>query len=68
MKNLWNNMISLLTLQEVMSLTSVQGKLHASALCFIFYVDSFMQLGHFTKFHPSCSAPRFTLSLRWPYA
>ncbi|RZR83749.1 hypothetical protein BHM03_00010445 [Ensete ventricosum] len=40
MKNLWNNMISPLTLQEVMSLTSIQGKFHASALCFIFYVDS----------------------------
>ncbi|RWW63230.1 hypothetical protein BHE74_00029604 [Ensete ventricosum] len=33
-------MISLLPLQEFMSLTSVQGKLCASALCFIFYVDS----------------------------
>ncbi|RWW53805.1 hypothetical protein BHE74_00039667 [Ensete ventricosum] len=40
MKNPWNNMISLLSLQEFMPLTSVQGKLHASAPCFIFYVDS----------------------------
>ncbi|RWW67146.1 hypothetical protein BHE74_00025430 [Ensete ventricosum] len=40
MKNLWNDMIQLLPLQELKSLTSVQGKLCASALCFIFYVDS----------------------------
>ncbi|RRT32196.1 hypothetical protein B296_00040370, partial [Ensete ventricosum] len=33
-------MISLLPLQEFMPPTSVQGKLHASALCSIFYVDS----------------------------
>ncbi|RZS25331.1 hypothetical protein BHM03_00058516 [Ensete ventricosum] len=36
MKNPWNDIISLLPLQEFMSLTSVQGKLHVS----IFYVDS----------------------------
>ncbi|RWW39263.1 hypothetical protein BHE74_00055420 [Ensete ventricosum] len=40
MKNPWNNMIPLLPLQEFMSLTFVQGKLRASALCSIFYVDS----------------------------
>ncbi|RWW87802.1 hypothetical protein BHE74_00003356 [Ensete ventricosum] len=40
MKNPWYNMISLLPLQEFMPLTSVQGKLCASALCSIFYVDS----------------------------
>ncbi|RWW49199.1 hypothetical protein BHE74_00044669 [Ensete ventricosum] len=40
MKNPWNDMISLLPLQEFMSLTSVQGKLRASAPCSIFYVDS----------------------------
>ncbi|RWW31867.1 hypothetical protein GW17_00003491 [Ensete ventricosum] len=40
MKNPWNDMIPLLPLQEFMLLTSVQGKLRASALCFIFYVDS----------------------------
>ncbi|RWW73375.1 hypothetical protein BHE74_00018760 [Ensete ventricosum] len=40
MKNPWNNMISPLSLQEFMSLTSVQGKLCVSAPCFIFYVDS----------------------------
>ncbi|RWW68346.1 hypothetical protein BHE74_00024124 [Ensete ventricosum] len=40
MKNPWNNMIPLLPLQEFMSLISVQGKLHASAPCSIFYVDS----------------------------
>ncbi|RWW61672.1 hypothetical protein BHE74_00031256 [Ensete ventricosum] len=33
-------MIPLLPLQEFMPLTSVQGKLRASAPCFIFYVDS----------------------------
>ncbi|RWV76932.1 hypothetical protein BHE74_00002929 [Ensete ventricosum] len=41
MKNLWNDMISLLPLQEFMSLTPVQGKLRASAPCFIFYKSSF---------------------------
>ncbi|RRT40767.1 hypothetical protein B296_00037509 [Ensete ventricosum] len=40
MKNPWNDMITLLPLQEFMSLTSVQGKLRAFALCSIFYVDS----------------------------
>ncbi|RRT34637.1 hypothetical protein B296_00046404 [Ensete ventricosum] len=34
MKNLWNGIISLLPLQEFMSLTSVQGELRASALYF----------------------------------
>ncbi|RRT75602.1 hypothetical protein B296_00009937 [Ensete ventricosum] len=34
-------MISLLPIQELMSLISVQGKLRASAPCSIFYVDSF---------------------------
>ncbi|RWW26495.1 hypothetical protein BHE74_00040431 [Ensete ventricosum] len=34
MKNSWNDIISLLPLQEFMSLTSVQGKLCASALYF----------------------------------
>ncbi|RWW67425.1 hypothetical protein BHE74_00025133 [Ensete ventricosum] len=40
MKNPWNDIISLLPLQEFMSSTSIQGKLCASASCFIFYVDS----------------------------
>ncbi|RRT58568.1 hypothetical protein B296_00040911 [Ensete ventricosum] len=40
MKNPWNDMIIFLPLQEFMSLTSVQGKLHASTLCFISRVDS----------------------------
>ncbi|RZS18123.1 hypothetical protein BHM03_00050349 [Ensete ventricosum] len=31
MKNLWNDIIPLLPLQEFMSLTCVQGKLHAFA-------------------------------------
>ncbi|RWW31141.1 hypothetical protein GW17_00004236 [Ensete ventricosum] len=34
MKNPWNNIIPLLPLQELMSLTSIQGKLRASAPCF----------------------------------
>ncbi|RWW77466.1 hypothetical protein BHE74_00014368 [Ensete ventricosum] len=34
MKDPWNDIISLLPLQEFMSLTSVQRKLCASALCF----------------------------------
>ncbi|RWW64748.1 hypothetical protein BHE74_00027996 [Ensete ventricosum] len=57
MKDPRNNMIPLLPLQEFMSLTSVQGKLCASAPCFIFYIDSLYGLGYFTKFHPSCSTP-----------
>ncbi|RZR82115.1 hypothetical protein BHM03_00008468 [Ensete ventricosum] len=40
MKNPWNDMILLLPLQEFMFLTSVQGKLYASAPCSLFYVDS----------------------------
>ncbi|RWW13599.1 hypothetical protein GW17_00022671 [Ensete ventricosum] len=40
MKNPWNNMISLLPLQELIPLTSIQGKLCASAPCSVFYVDS----------------------------
>ncbi|RWV99153.1 hypothetical protein GW17_00037959 [Ensete ventricosum] len=40
MKNPWNDMIPLLSVQEFMPLTSVQGKLRASAPSFIFYVDS----------------------------
>ncbi|RWW52820.1 hypothetical protein BHE74_00040738 [Ensete ventricosum] len=40
MKNSWNDMILLLSLQKFMPLTSVQGKLCAFAPCFIFYVDS----------------------------
>ncbi|RRT46708.1 hypothetical protein B296_00031558 [Ensete ventricosum] len=34
MKNPWNNIISLLPLQEIMSLTSVHGKHRASAPSF----------------------------------
>ncbi|RWW46544.1 hypothetical protein BHE74_00047523 [Ensete ventricosum] len=33
-------MISFLFLQEFMSLTSIQGKLHVFAPCSIFYIDS----------------------------
>ncbi|RZS10437.1 hypothetical protein BHM03_00041661 [Ensete ventricosum] len=40
MKNLWNDMITLLPLQEFMSLTSVQGKLCASTPYSIFYINS----------------------------
>ncbi|RRT68162.1 hypothetical protein B296_00024113 [Ensete ventricosum] len=40
MKNPWNDMITLLPLQELMSLTFVQEKLRASIPCSIFYVDS----------------------------
>ncbi|RRT62950.1 hypothetical protein B296_00020705 [Ensete ventricosum] len=39
MKNPWNDMISFLPLQEFMSLTSVQGKLCASAPYSIFFID-----------------------------
>ncbi|RWW40412.1 hypothetical protein BHE74_00054182 [Ensete ventricosum] len=34
MKNPWNDIITLLPLQEFMSLTSIQGKLCASTPCF----------------------------------
>ncbi|RZR84250.1 hypothetical protein BHM03_00011021 [Ensete ventricosum] len=34
MKNPWNDIISLLPLQEFMSLTTIQGKLRASTPCF----------------------------------
>ncbi|RRT53409.1 hypothetical protein B296_00016708 [Ensete ventricosum] len=40
MKNSWNDMIQLLSLQEFIPLSSVQEKLCASAPCSIFYVDS----------------------------
>ncbi|RWV84684.1 hypothetical protein GW17_00053579 [Ensete ventricosum] len=40
MKNPWNDMISLLPLQEFMPLTSVKGKIRASTPCSIFYVNS----------------------------
>ncbi|RRT37003.1 hypothetical protein B296_00038059 [Ensete ventricosum] len=40
MKNPWKDMIPLLPVQEFMPLTSVQGKLCASAPCSIFYVNS----------------------------
>ncbi|RWW07096.1 hypothetical protein GW17_00029537 [Ensete ventricosum] len=40
MKNPWNDMISLISLQEFMTLPFVQEKLCASTTCFIFYVDS----------------------------
>ncbi|RRT40243.1 hypothetical protein B296_00038272 [Ensete ventricosum] len=59
MKNPWNNIISLLPLQEFMSLTSIQGKLHASALCF-HLLRRLPTCGLDTS--PSCSASRFALS------
>ncbi|RZS28859.1 hypothetical protein BHM03_00062510 [Ensete ventricosum] len=40
MRDPQNNTILLLPLQEFMSFTFVQGKLHASILCSIFYIDS----------------------------
>ncbi|RWW40652.1 hypothetical protein BHE74_00053912 [Ensete ventricosum] len=40
MKNPWNDMISLLPLQDFMPLTFVQGKLRALTSCSIVYVDS----------------------------
>ncbi|RRT32866.1 hypothetical protein B296_00054859 [Ensete ventricosum] len=58
MKNPWNDMIPLLPLQEFMPLTSVQGKLRASAPCSIFYVDSLPAAWILL----SRSAPRLALS------
>ncbi|RZS11130.1 hypothetical protein BHM03_00042430 [Ensete ventricosum] len=62
MKNPWNDMILLLPLQEFMPLTSVQGKLRASAPYFIFYVDSLHVVWILHQVPPSHSAPRFALS------
>ncbi|RRT45265.1 hypothetical protein B296_00005462 [Ensete ventricosum] len=57
MKNSWNDMISLLPLQEFMPLTSVKKSsvppLHVPSSM----STLFMQLGYFTKFHLSHSAP-----------
>ncbi|RWW23408.1 hypothetical protein GW17_00012354, partial [Ensete ventricosum] len=52
MKNSWNDIISLLPLQEFMSLTSVQGKLHASTPCSIFYVNSLHAAWILQLLHP----------------
>ncbi|RRT31609.1 hypothetical protein B296_00048568 [Ensete ventricosum] len=52
MKNLYNDMISFLPLQEFMSLTFIQGKLCASAPCFIFYVDSLHAVWILHQFPP----------------
>ncbi|RRT78207.1 hypothetical protein B296_00019162 [Ensete ventricosum] len=46
-------MILLLPLQEFMSLASIQGKLHASAPCFIFYIDSLHAVWIFHKVSPT---------------
>ncbi|RRT39098.1 hypothetical protein B296_00045417 [Ensete ventricosum] len=62
MKNPWNNMISLLPLQEFMPLTSNQGKLRAPLHVPSSMSTPFMRLGYFTEFHPSHSAPRFALN------
>ncbi|RZS09299.1 hypothetical protein BHM03_00040370 [Ensete ventricosum] len=63
MKNTWNNIIALLPLQEFMSLTSIQGKLYASAQCFhlLYRLPS---CGLDTS--PSCSTSQFALSCWWP--
>ncbi|RWW53385.1 hypothetical protein BHE74_00040124 [Ensete ventricosum] len=52
MKNSWNNIIPLLPLQEFMSLTSVQGKLHVSTPCSIFYVNSLHAAWILQLLHP----------------
>ncbi|RRT78352.1 hypothetical protein B296_00019628 [Ensete ventricosum] len=56
MKNPLNDMISLLPLQDFMSLTSVQGKLHASTPCFIFYVCSLHMAWILHQIPPKCSS------------
>ncbi|RRT83843.1 hypothetical protein B296_00008679 [Ensete ventricosum] len=63
MKNSWNDMISLLPLQEFMSLTYVQGKLCASASCFIFYVDSHRAAWILHQFPPKLLRPSIYIEL-----
>ncbi|RWV79637.1 hypothetical protein BHE74_00018925 [Ensete ventricosum] len=62
MKNLWNNMIPLLPLRLLMSLTSVKGKLVPLLHVLSSMSTPLMWLGCFAKFHPSGFAPRFALS------
>ncbi|RWW64537.1 hypothetical protein BHE74_00028254 [Ensete ventricosum] len=62
MKNSWNDTIPLLPLQKFMSLTSVQRKLRASALCFIFYVESLHAAWILHKVLPKLLRSRFVLS------
>ncbi|RRT82675.1 hypothetical protein BHE74_00002077 [Ensete ventricosum] len=63
MKNPWNDMISLLPLQEFMSLTSVQGKLRASALYSIFYVDSLHAVWILHQVPPKLLRPSICIEL-----
>ncbi|RRT31171.1 hypothetical protein B296_00041943 [Ensete ventricosum] len=50
-------MIPLLPLQEFVPLTSIQGKLHASAPCSIFYVDSLHKACILHQVSPKLFAP-----------
>ncbi|RWV82135.1 hypothetical protein BHE74_00041717 [Ensete ventricosum] len=63
MKNPWNDMIPLLPLQELMSLTYVQGRLCASAPCFIFYVDSIYRVWILHQISPKLLCPSICIEL-----
>ncbi|RRT48550.1 hypothetical protein B296_00025836 [Ensete ventricosum] len=73
MKYPWNDTIPLLPLQEFISLTSIQGKLRASTLCFIFYVDSLYAPRVFHQVPPKLPRPlicikfmvTFALTILW---
>ncbi|RWW43367.1 hypothetical protein BHE74_00050985 [Ensete ventricosum] len=56
-------MIPLLPLQEFMSLTSVQEKLHVSASCSIFYVDSLHATLIFHQVPPKLLRPSICIEL-----
>ncbi|RZR76021.1 hypothetical protein BHM03_00000625 [Ensete ventricosum] len=68
MKNLWNNMILLLPLQELMSLTSVQGKFCAFTLCSIFYVDSLHAAWALHEVPPKVFRPSIWIELMVAFA
>ncbi|RWW31452.1 hypothetical protein BHE74_00056237 [Ensete ventricosum] len=63
MKNPWNNMIPLLPLQEFMYLTSIQGKLRASAPCSIFYVILLLAVWTLYQVPPKLLRPSIFIEL-----
>ncbi|RZS25481.1 hypothetical protein BHM03_00058688 [Ensete ventricosum] len=56
-------MISLLLLQEFISLIYVQGKLCVSALCSIFYIDSLQTAWILHKVSPKLLCPSICIEL-----
>ncbi|RWW29985.1 hypothetical protein BHE74_00015904 [Ensete ventricosum] len=63
MKNPWNDMISLLPLQEFMSLTSIEGNPCAFAPWFIFYVDSLHATWALNQVPPKLLRPAICIEL-----